>query len=65
MSSRHGSLTPSDSLTRMRAENAPISLSTSQGAKLEVDHEVAHHRIEEAQLFIEAAYNCYARLGAA
>ena len=31
----------------------------------EVNHEIAHHRIEEAQLFIEAAYNCYARLGAA
>ncbi len=29
-----------------------------------VDHETAHHRIEEAQLFIEAAYGCYARLGA-
>lgn len=32
---------------------------------VEVNHEIAHHRIEEAQLFIEAAYNCYARLGAA
>ena len=31
----------------------------------EINHEIAHHRIEEAQLFIEAAYNCYARLGAA
>ena len=30
----------------------------------DVDHETAHHRIEEAQLFIEAAYGCYARLGA-
>ncbi|SVD53968.1 uncharacterized protein METZ01_LOCUS406822, partial [marine metagenome] len=27
------------------------------------DHESAHHRIEEAQLFIEAAYSCYARMG--
>ena len=28
------------------------------------DFETAQHRIEEAQLFIEAAYSCYARLGA-
>ncbi len=27
------------------------------------DYESAHHRIEEAQLFIEAAYSCYARMG--
>jgi len=32
--------------------------------KSNCDHESAHHRIEEAQLFIEAAYSCYARMGA-